>query len=361
MCLDPLILSVMLSRLSAASYRAICDRIMAGDAVPSSEQALTDLTQPKSSLARGHEVEPIRRTLDEFLNSDGKLISIFDQSYPLKLRRIAYPPPLIYARGELALLERALNVGIVGSRSADPPAWSLVRGWSSELSRRGVCIVSGLAIGVDSAAHQGAIESGAAGSTIAVLGSGLNHLHPRSNLKLYESILATGGLVLSQFELDEKPFPQNFLNRNRLVSALSDGVLVVQASERSGSLVTARYALEQGKELMVIPGSLFDLRYAGSNELIKKGAYLITSMEDVAEVMHIPAAGSAACGDAKVMASGPKARIAETIRRGGRVHTTELQQRFPSEPLFEILLELELEGLIASLPGNFWAPPNNLQ
>lgn len=206
-------------------------------------------------------------------------ITLRDKEYPKNLRNIYDPPKQLYANG--ALLERdELAVALVGSRRASIYGLQTCEQLAYELAVRGVTVVSGMARGVDSAAHRGALK--ARGRTIAVMGSGHNHIYPPENKELYEEI-AKSGAVVAEYEDDVEPLPYNFPQRNRIISGLSLGVVVVEAARNSGALITAGLALEQGREVFAVPGKISSQTSGGTNELIKDGAKLVQSVDDILE------------------------------------------------------------------------------
>lgn len=205
-----------------------------------------------------------------------------DEGFPRLLRCIPDAPLLLYYRGDLDALNQP-GVALVGARRASRWSLDLARSLSRSLAERGATVVSGLALGVDTAAHQGALD--AQGRTVAVLGSGLNRVQPRSNLPLARALLASGGLIVSEYPMQMPAAPFRFPERNRLISGLADGVVVVEASARSGSLITARLAGEQGREVMAVPGAPGLPNSAGANRLLKTGAALIESADDVLEAL----------------------------------------------------------------------------
>lgn len=208
-----------------------------------------------------------------------KFLTIRDEKYPAQLREIFDPPLLLYARGDLALLAQ-FAIAVVGSRRPTVYGKAMAQRLSTDLAMRGLVIVSGMARGVDFAAHSGALDAG--GKTIAVLGSGIDVPYPAENKKLFESITEKG-LVLSEFPLGAFPAPQNFPIRNRIISGLSLGVVVVEAAQYSGSLITARLAMEQNREVFGVPGALTNKNSWGPHVLIKQGAKLIQDWQDVVE------------------------------------------------------------------------------
>lgn len=222
----------------------------------------------------------VERILDETVRdarSGIKRIAWGDAEYPAQLRSVPDAPPFLYLRGEIAM-EDALAVAIVGSRRATPYGLEMAERLAGELAARGVTVVSGLARGIDGAAHRGAL--GAGGRTIAVLGSGVDVVYPPENRHLAEKI-AERGAVVSQFELGTRPLAFHFPTRNRVIAALALGVVVVEAAERSGSLITAGLAAELGREVMAVPGRVTSPESRGTHGLIQDGATLVQGWEDV--------------------------------------------------------------------------------
>ena len=205
------------------------------------------------------------------------ILTCLDPGYPELLRTIADPPVVLWTQGDQALLSRA-SVAIVGSRDATPTSIAVARGLARRLAGAGVVVVSGMARGVDSAAHAGALDEG--GRTIAVIGSGLNHTYPKRNADLAAQIRASGTIV-SELPANALPLPPHFPLRNRIISGLSLATVVVEAGERSGSLITARQALDQGRDVLAVPGGILCGNHRGCHRLIKDGARLVESVDDV--------------------------------------------------------------------------------
>lgn len=212
-----------------------------------------------------------------------------DERYPPLLRTIADPPPVLWARGELAVLSRPA-VAIVGSRAATPYALEVAARLGGELADRGMLVVSGMARGADGAAHRGCLAAG--GSTVGVLGCGPDVIYPPEHRELAVNICRTGALV-SELGPGAPPLPEHFPLRNRLISGISLAVVVVEANERSGSLITARYALEHGRDVMAVPGSVLGGRNRGSHALLKDGAKVVESADDILEELGWPALSEA--------------------------------------------------------------------
>jgi DNA processing protein len=210
--------------------------------------------------------------------NDIHLISQNDFRYPESLRNIYIPPIGLYAKGNLSLLDTYPKIGIVGSRKPSVSGEKYAKKFSQSLSVVGVTIVSGLASGIDGKSHWGSLYE--LGSTIAVLGNGIDLCYPLSNQKLFDQ-MGQHALIISEFNLREKPLPYHFPQRNRIISGLSQGILVIEARKKSGSLITVKHALEQGKNIYVIPGDISESNWSGSNQLLKEGAQLVTEPNDI--------------------------------------------------------------------------------
>ncbi|WP_223871496.1 DNA-processing protein DprA [Candidatus Dactylopiibacterium carminicum] len=274
------------------------------------------------------------------------ILTLADATYPKNLLQTADPPSLIYLKGRLELLE-APALAIVGARNATPQGLANAEAFAETFANAGLTVISGLALGIDGAAHQGALRGKA--SSIAVIGTGANRIYPPRNAELARE-LAGKGLILSEFPLDTPPTTHNFPRRNRLISGLARGVLVVEAAVDSGSLITARLAAEQGREVFAIPGSIHSPLSRGCHRLIKQGAKLVESAADVLEELHwqstvvpTPPAPSPPAGYNGVldaMGHDPVNLDALQVRTG-----------LTPDALFAMLTVLELDGRIASLPG----------
>lgn len=220
----------------------------------------------------------------------GDILILDDGSYPQLLREIADPPITLYVRGAWETSLAQPCVAIIGSRMCSTYGTNAAEMLSRDLASRGICVISGLARGIDTAAHRGAMRG--AGKTVAVLGTGIDGAYPKENMRLINDIIESGGAVVSQFPLGTPPLKDNFPYRNRIISGLSLGVLIVEASERSGSLITARLAMEQNREVMAVPGNITSANSYGTNYLIKSGAKLVQQWQDiVAELPSEIAAG----------------------------------------------------------------------
>jgi len=232
---------------------------------------------------RGLSKKEIALEFDAASSLNLKIISFEDPDYPQNLKSIPGSPIVIYIKGRLEEVDR-LGIAIVGSRRASFYGLSMAAKFAQELSAQGLTVVSGLARGIDTAAHKGALKAG--GRTIAVMGSGFNHIYPGENMELAEEI-AKNGAVISEFPVDMAPKKENFPRRNRIISGLCPGTLVVEAARNSGALITADFALEQGREVFALPGKADTASSFGTNELIKQGAKLVTHIDDILEEFGI--------------------------------------------------------------------------
>ena len=228
--------------------------------------------------------------LDRVKQLGGDILILDDGSYPALLREIDDPPPVLYVKGDWQACFEQPCVGVIGSRTCSTYGENSSEMLARDLASRGITVVSGLARGIDAAAHKGAIQG--KGRTIAVMGTGLDSVYPRENTGLVREILSNGGCLVTQFPLGTPPLKDNFPYRNRIISGLSLGVLIVEASERSGSLITARLAMEQNREVMAVPGNITSGNSFGTNYLIKSGAKLVQQWQDV--VAELPSDISAA-------------------------------------------------------------------
>lgn len=273
-----------------------------------------------------------------------------DNNYTQILTSIAVVPKTLYYLGTIPS-KRLPSVAIVGTRKPTPYGKEVTNRLASELAGRGIIIVSGMALGVDGIAHQAAIDAG--GSTIAVQANGLDRLYPSSHRQLGENIIKTGGAIISEYEPTESPRLWRFLERNRIVSGLSDAVLITEASARSGTLNTAKFALEQGKEVFVVPGNITSPQSSGCNALIRQGAIPVTKVEDILEVIApdlLQPQTQLALGDNPAQAA-ILAQLQLGIRDGDEL------QRLSGVGAAEFATELtmlEINGLIRSLGANQW-------
>lgn len=303
-------------------------------------------------IRKGPSEQAVKKELSLVEKSGAKIITLMDEDYPFRLRNIYDPPALLYLRGELKK-EDDLAVSIVGSRKTNPYGRWITEKISRELVGHGITIVSGMARGIDSVAHWGALSGG--GRTIAVLGCGVDVVYPRENRNLFAKIMEQGA-VLSEFPMGSPPEGGHFPKRNRIISGLSIGVVVVQASADSGSLITANYALEQGREVFAIPGNVGSDGSRGTNRLIKEGAKLVESSEDILEEI-LPQWRREKEGGGEVKPPKPELneeeRVLYEILSETPIHIDTLIRESHFEPgrVSSLLLNMELKGVIAQWPG----------
>lgn len=284
--------------------------------------------------------------------SGARLVTLLDDQYPQLLKEISDPPPYLYLKGRLPISSPA--IAVVGSRRASDYGISVTSRFSRELAGLGVTIVSGLALGVDAAAHRGALQSG--GATVGVLGCGIDLIYPGENRQLYREMEETGAIV-SEFAPGTQPDAPNFPRRNRIISGMSQGVLVVEAAERSGSLITARFALEQGREVFAVPGNINFRASRGTNSLIKEGAKLV---ETVADIMgELPPGGVDLPQWARKQNFNlsPEEEMITLLLAEKPLHIDELTVRsgLTVPAVSAMLLRLELQGAVMQIPGKIFS------
>lgn len=294
---------------------------------------------------------------DELARADKAKVRVIlqtDDIYPERLRTIHDPPALLYVKGNDALLSTAC-IGMVGARAASVYGQRIAEDLAKRLTSRGLTVVSGLALGIDAAAHSGALRG--SGATIGVLGCGLDVVYPRQNRKIYEE-MADRGAIVSEYPFGSQPEAFRFPARNRIISGLSLGVVVVEAARRSGSLITAGLALDQGREVFAIPGRIDSSKSEGTHRLLQQGAKLVHTVEDIIEELVFPAFGeiSPIVGDEHV---GPPVSLTENENKlytfldvyPQTIDEITLRSCLPVQKVNELLLMLELKGVVVSLPG----------
>jgi DNA processing protein len=276
------------------------------------------------------------------------VVALGEADYPERLAEIYDPPPVLFVRGRLSPGEGARAVAIVGSRAATPTGLAFARALARDLAEAGLTIVSGLARGIDTAAHQGALEGG--GRTVAVLGSGLERLYPAENAPLAEEIVASGGALVSEFGLDTGPWKVNFPRRNRVIAGWGRGVVVVEATLKSGALITARLANDEGREVMAVPGHPTVAAAAGTNRLLRKGeAAVVRDADDVLHELEMERAEP-------VEDSRQEDDVLEALRRDTPSSLEDIARR-SGRDLAEVLPrlgELELAARVRRLPGSLF-------
>jgi len=283
------------------------------------------------------------------------IITYYDESYPSILKEISAPPMLLFCHGNISLLAQP-QIAIVGSRAASFSGKETAKRLALELAVCGYTITSGLATGIDSCAHQGALNAN--GHTIAVLGSGLDNLYPRSNITLASAIVERDGLIISEFWPHVTPYANNFPRRNRVVSGLSLGVVVVEAEACSGSLITARLAAEQNREVFAVPGAINNPKATGCHKLIHQGAKLITGIADILDELPCLLSPKEDC-EHKISYEPVKSNeLHDTILDCIDFEVTSIDQmvirsKCAVDAVQECIVLLELAGLIASVAGGY--------
>ena len=283
-------------------------------------------------------------------NDRHHVLTLGDAHYPAALLETADPPLMLYGVGQLGALSHPRKLAVVGSRNPTPQGAENARQFAQALAEHGLCIVSGLALGVDGAAHEGALAAG--GTTIAVVGTGVDRVYPRRHLGLAHRI-AEQGLLLSEYPLGTAPLAPNFPKRNRIIAGLSLGTLVVEAAVQSGSLITAQLAVEMGRDVFAIPGSIHAPQARGCHALIRQGAKLVESAQDILEDLHLATPTSTPAeavpaeddGDPLLQALGHDPVGLDALQARTGLSTPELQAQ---------LLTLELEGTVRRLPGGLF-------
>ena len=299
--------------------------------------------------------DSIRRELDQIHRKGLGIITLADSEYPSLLREIPDPPPVLYVSGNLEGSIR--NIAVVGSRNATAYGISTTQTLCADLSAFDITIVSGMAIGIDTAAHQGALAG--SGKTVAVLGSGLNKIYPTENQNLFKRI-SEHGAVITEFDLNAEPEAHHFPIRNRIISGMSLGTVVVEATRKSGSLITARLAAEQNREVFAVPGSIQSFKSTGTHTLIKQGAKLVENAQDVLEeltaFMETPNITTdqkkdGAPENLSTLSPDEIAVYKVLSPYPEHIDTIARMTKIPPGKLLSILLQLELSGMVNQLPG----------
>ncbi len=317
------------------------------------------------SLATGKSGEQAREEIARAAAAGVTVISRDDPSYPSRLKEIYDPPLILYVRGNLEVLTKP-GVAMVGTRHPTPYGSGMAERLACDLAAQGLVIISGMARGVDTASHRGAIST--KGKTIAVFGTGVDVIYPKENSRLSEQMLALGGALISEFALGTFAAPQNFPIRNRILSGMSVGVLVVEAAEYSGTRITARCALEQNRDVFAVPGNVTNKNSWGPNTLIKQGAKLVATWEDVwedlptevrlaltpASTPESPGASTASLFPDEGFPPHER-KILSVLKADESTHIDEIVEKLETEmsssEIFAALFELELTGKVRQMPG----------
>jgi DNA processing protein len=320
-------------------------------------------------LADGQAWKAAQQEAERLSQMGAAYLTYEDEDYPERLREIFDPPPVLWTRGDIRLLAKS-GIAVIGTRQPSPYGSGMAELLSRDLATRGLVVFSGMARGIDSFAHRGAMQ--AKQPTVAIWGTGIDVIYPKENKALAEQILATGGLIATEQPLGTYPAPPNFPRRNRILSAISIGVLVVEAAEASGSRVTARCAIEQNRDVYAVPGNVTNKNSWGPNALIKQGAKLVSTWEDVweelpsqirleiealsAEFASEPA-GSASLFKGEALPP-TEAAVMRVIRHDESLQIDEIMEQLEAEhssaEVFTALFELELAGRVRQLPGKHY-------
>jgi DNA processing protein len=318
------------------------------------------------SLGTGKSIELAHEEVARAQAGGVAIIALSEVRYPARLREIYDPPLVLYVRGNVEALSQP-GIAMVGTRHPTPYGTGMAERLGCDLSARGLIIISGLARGVDTASHRGAIA--AKGKTVAILGTGIDVIYPKENSRLSDQILAFGGALVSEFPIGTFAAPQNFPIRNRIISGMSAGVLVVEAAEYSGTRITARCALEQNRDVYAVPGNVTNKNSWGPNTLIKQGAKLVATWEDVWEELPqdvkltltpLTPSESPGCGTASLFGeddtlSPHEKKIFALLKADESIHIDDIVEHLAphmsSSEIFAALFELELAGKVKQLPG----------
>jgi len=322
--------------------------------------AVDGMTRRLASAIQRHKTpEGVKQDLERAVDRGYKIVTMTDKTYPPLLLQIPDPPPFLYVFGDLD--RSMMNIAVVGSRNATPYGISTTKQLCGDLARLGITVVSGMAVGIDTAAHEGALAE--KGKTVAVLGSGFEKVYPAANRKLFHKI-AENGAVISEFPLTTEPDAHNFPVRNRIISGISLGTVVVEATKKSGSLITARLAAEQNREVFAVPGSIQSFKSMGTHTLIKQGAKLVEHAQDILdELSHMIQSDQTANNlkqNKPLKALPPLSREELPVFKAlgpYPVHIDDLVRNLSMEPgkLSSILLQLELKGIVQQSPGKLFS------
>ena len=320
------------------------------------------------SIFHGKSMAEAEKEWKQVMEGGGSILTPLDGTYPERLREIYDPPVVLWLRGDASLLARP-GIAVVGTRHPTPYGVGMAQMLARDLAAHGLVILSGMARGVDTAAHRGALEAN--GKTVAVWGTGIDVIYPKENKRLAEQILESGGTILSEYPMGTFPAPQNFPIRNRILSGMSVGVLVIEAGENSGTRITARCALEQNREVFAVPGNVTSKNSWGPNTLIKQGAKLVATWEDVwedlptqvrLEVEESMGVASSDGDAASLLGSSAidlppedQKLVYELLQPDAALQMDEiveqLEGKVSSSEIFAAIFELELSGKIRALPG----------
>ncbi|AEH23090.1 DNA protecting protein DprA [Thermodesulfobacterium geofontis OPF15] len=295
-------------------------------------------------------IDLAKKEIERAKKENTKIYFIKDKEFPEKLKTISYAPLFLYVKGKL-LKDKNL-IAIIGSRKPTSYGKEVAYKFSKKLAENGVGIVSGFARGIDSISHKGTLDGN--GYTIGVLGCGINIIYPAENRELFERIIKSGGAIISEFPFDTKPRKENFPMRNRIISGLCEGIVVIEAGKKSGTLITAKWALNQGREVFAIPGSIFSSQSEGTHYLIKEGANVITSPEEILAYFGWGEEKNLSREKIEVELTEEEKEILSLLSSYPQ-HVEEIFAKVNKSPfeVLSILTELELKGLVENLPGKY--------
>jgi DNA processing protein len=301
------------------------------------------------ALKLHREQTDVNNSLEEINRLGLEVITITDSRYPKLLKEIYDPPAVLFTKGDISSLEHTC-LAVVGSRLATNYGLTITKQLVSSLAQAGLTIISGLAYGIDTAAHRAALE--VQGKTVAVMASGLDDIYPKANWQLAQQIIAQGGLWLSEFPPHTAPLKQNFPFRNRIIAGLAQGTLVIEAAKDSGALLTAKHALEANREVMAVPGNASSPLSVGTNELLKQGAHLITSSQDVLAIFGL--SGKTIAKPREPLNPRLQKLLEQVPYEPTHLETLIRELKLPASALIADLTLLELKGYLADIGGNYY-------
>ena len=295
-------------------------------------------------------LEKADQEIEKAFRQETDILTFFDERYPAFLKEIHDPPILLFVKGKLPSSQK-LNIAIVGSRLASSYGLKMAESIAHDLAAAGLVVVSGLAQGIDTAAHRGALK--AKGLTLAVLGGGISRLYPAENKKMAAEIVQAGALI-SEYPMDMEPKPGYFPMRNRIISGLSRAVLVAEAREKSGALITVDQALEQGREVYALPGPADSAKSEGSNRLLKQGAHFVTGAEDILQDFHVTSAGNKR--NKRIPVTEEESQLLDFLEGEAPMHMDDIvaKSKMAAVKTMVLLSGLALKGAVRELPGKYF-------
>ncbi|WP_242954393.1 DNA-processing protein DprA [Clostridium oryzae] len=309
-------------------------------------------------LYKAWNLNRLNKLYDYLVKNDINTVTVNDIQYPDKLRNLTDYPYMLYYYGDIITANRLKSVAIVGARECTNYGIDTAAFFSRELSKNGINIVSGAARGIDAVAHKTTLQNN--GFTTAVLGCGIDTVYPAENKNIYDNIKRNGCLI-SEFPPGTRPLSYNFPIRNRIISGLSDYILVVEAAERSGSLITASLALEMGKDVGAVPGSIFSKSSAGCNKLIRDGALTVTEIDDILPILGLPSKNINSLGGVNRIEGKSKKKIYD-ILSDNPMHIDDILKivNIDITLLYELLLEMQLDDLVRCVSGDYYVKVNDI-